>query len=82
MVDMTQKIAEKNKLAGTAADIGLSFTAGMNRAVEGMGQAIDAVVGNPIAKPASAFDAYSGLLAEQSTGAKRAAQDIADLSAL
>ncbi len=77
MVDMTQKIAEKNKLAGTAADIGLSFTAGMNRAVEGMGQAIDAVVGNPIAKPASAFDAYSGLLAEQSTGAKRAAQDIA-----
>ena len=77
MVDMTQKIAEKNKLAGTAADIGLSFTAGMNRAVEGMGQAADAVIGNPIAKPASAFDAYSGLLAEQSTGAKRAAQDIA-----
>lgn len=77
MVDMTQKIAKKNRPAGTAADIGLSFTAGMNRAVEGMGQAIDAVVGNPIAKPASAFDAYSGLLAEQSTGAKRAAQDIA-----
>ena len=77
MVDMTQKIAKKNRPAGTAADIGLSFTAGMNRAVEGMGQAIDAVVGNPIAKPASAFDAYSGLLAEQSTVAKRAAQDIA-----
>ena len=77
MVDMTQKIAKKNRPAGTAADIGLSFTAGMNRAVEGMGQAIDAVVGNPIAKPASAFDAYSGLLAEQSTVAKRAALDIA-----
>lgn len=74
--------AETVSKMGTVPAVGLnvlaSTAAGSERAVKGLGQAVDMVTGNYETAPVSNFDGYLQHLQEKSSGAARIAYDLAN----
>ena len=74
--------AETVSKMGTVPAVGLnvlaSTAAGSERAVKGLGQAVDMVTGNYETAPVSNFDGYLQHLQEMSSGAARIAYDLAN----
>lgn len=74
--------AETVSKMGTVPAVGLnmltSAAAGSERAVKGLGQAVDMVTGNYETAPVSNFDGYLQHLQEKSSGAARIAYDLAN----
>lgn len=74
--------AETVSKMGTVPAVGLnmlaSTAAGSERAVKGLGQAVDMITGNYETAPVSNFDGYLQHLQEKSSGAARIAYDLAN----
>lgn len=74
----SETVANMGKIPAVGLNMLTSAAAGSERAVKGLGQAVDMATGNYKTAPASTFDGYLQHLQENSSGAEKVAYDLAN----